>query len=281
MRIAGISEDARRLAEAHLWLVVAVAREHAGRGVDFDDLVGHGHEGLLAAAVRYDPGLGVEFASYAYRWIRGTIRRALVERWRPIRVPVHRAQAAARVARGEVRPEDLPDWRARLLAAARAARAARARAPAVALEAVADPAARAAIARVDDRIDLEALLARIDPRAARALRLRYGLGGGTPATPAEVGAALGIGTRQARRLLRQGLAALRRLASPVGTAGADPGGDRRQRDYQRRYAATPRGRLVARRLDARKALRRATTEAARTRAEARLARCEWELARLG
>ena len=76
-----------RLVEAHLRLVVAIARRHANRGLDLPDLVQEGTIGLMRAIERFDAARRVTFATYAAWWVRQTIGRALENRARPVRLP--------------------------------------------------------------------------------------------------------------------------------------------------------------------------------------------------
>lgn len=62
-----------RLIEAHLWLVVMVSREYRCNAADRSDLVGEGHLGLLSAFERFDPTLGVRFATYARHWVHASM----------------------------------------------------------------------------------------------------------------------------------------------------------------------------------------------------------------
>lgn len=84
----GDVEARARLLEGSLWLVVKVAREFEGRGLDLPDLVGEGNVGLIEATKRFDPALGRSFSSYAAFLIRVKIRRALANHSRPVRLPV-------------------------------------------------------------------------------------------------------------------------------------------------------------------------------------------------
>jgi RNA polymerase primary sigma factor len=77
-----------RLVEAHLRLVVAIARRHFGQGLDLPDLVQEGTIGLMRAIDRFDSRRKVTFATYAAWWIRQTIGRALATRGRPVRLPL-------------------------------------------------------------------------------------------------------------------------------------------------------------------------------------------------
>ena len=88
--IASGDPNARnRLVQANLGLVVKIAHDFLGRGLDLDDLVGEGNLGLIRAAKEFDPQFGTRFSTYAAYWIKQSIRHALINTTSTIRLPAH------------------------------------------------------------------------------------------------------------------------------------------------------------------------------------------------
>lgn len=97
-----------KLIQANLRFVVKVAKEFRARGLPFEDLISEGNIGLMTAAQHFDPEKGYHFVSYAVWWIRQSILKAIAEKSRMIRLPIHKVQELLQIAK--VR-EDLRDER--------------------------------------------------------------------------------------------------------------------------------------------------------------------------
>ena len=222
-----------RLARANLRLVVSIARAYVGRGLDLPDLIAEGNLGLLRAVEGFDPARNTRFSTYAGYWIRQSIRRALINTGKTIRIPAHMAQllvkwrrAAADLQEGLGRPPTQEEVAAHLNLPRRALnlieqaiRVHNAGPQADAAEdgqtldaTVMDVRAMtpdAALIESDEVRQVLALLGRMGERAATVLRLRFGLGGDEPQTLTGIGARLGLTRARVRQIERAALSSLR------------------------------------------------------------------------
>ena len=103
----GDQKARQRLIEKNLRLVVSVAKKYRGMGLPFEDLIQEGNLGLMTAVRKFDPELGYRFSTYATWWIRQAVQRAVADKARTIRVPVHMGEKIRRVSRasGELSAE--------------------------------------------------------------------------------------------------------------------------------------------------------------------------------
>jgi RNA polymerase primary sigma factor len=226
----------KHLTRANTRLVVSIAKKYRNRGMAFIDLIQEGNFGLMHAVEKYDHSLGYRFSTYATYWIHQSIGRALTNKSRSIRLPVHvdaRLKSLYR-ARTEMEQElgrepSIEELAVKLeMDAADIIDLQRVGRTAVSLdekvgseedtermELVADENAESPIdfvAREMLTTDIDKVLAeRLSPREAQILRMRYGLNGREPQTLKEIGKKFGLSRERIRQLERR---ALRQLRSP-------------------------------------------------------------------
>jgi len=96
---AGDQKARQRLIEKNLRLVVSVVKKYRGMGLPFEDLIQEGNIGLMKAVEKFDPDRGYRFATYATWWIRQAVGRAVADKARTIRIPVHKTQKIRKMGR--------------------------------------------------------------------------------------------------------------------------------------------------------------------------------------
>lgn len=90
-------QERNAIVEANLKLAMFYAKNYVGCGVDLDDLYSMGVEGLIHAAEKFDPDLGYEFSTYATHWIRQSITRGIAKEGKTIRIPQHMTDAIRKI----------------------------------------------------------------------------------------------------------------------------------------------------------------------------------------
>jgi RNA polymerase primary sigma factor len=238
-RIADGDAEARdHLVRANLRLVVMIARGYVGRGLPLEDLVAEGNLGLLRASEGFDASVGVRFTTYAAYWVKQSIRRAVINQGKPVRLPAYTfsllakwKRASATLAERQGRePTSEEIGRALRLPAKRvriAVEALRAERQSIVSGAqddddplgdVAEPKGRygSPAEGLAEREDLAKLLAHVDRLGGRepaVIRHRFGLGTGVPMTLQQVGERLSLtreGVRQIEKAALQTLLAFMR-----------------------------------------------------------------------
>jgi RNA polymerase primary sigma factor len=224
-----------QMIKANLRLVVKIARDYEGLGLPLLDLISEGNIGLMKAVERFDPAKGGKLSTYGSWWIKQSMKRALANQSKTIRLPVHMVDKISKMNRAarrlqellgrEPSDEELADDLG--IKPARVAMMRMAATRPTSLDAPVGDADNGTFAEVvrDENADdpfeelqakgvtgmLKDLVTNLTNREANILRARYGLDGGRMKTLEEIGAEWGITRERARQVQNNALRKLRSM----------------------------------------------------------------------
>ncbi|HEV8058633.1 MAG TPA: RNA polymerase sigma factor RpoD/SigA [Gemmataceae bacterium] len=220
----GDSEARDHMVRANLRLVVNIARSYAGKGLTLQDLIAEGNLGLLRAVEGFDPGMNTRFSTYASYWIKQSMKRAVINTGKTIRIPAYMNEllvkwrrATAKLQEELGRPPTQEEIGASLSLSKKKLAIIRkgiriynavpqTESPETGrpieemlMDDVSD-APDSNLSRIDDLKQVMDLLEQMDKREAAVLRLRFGLDGDEPMTLKEIGDRLGLTRERVRQI---------------------------------------------------------------------------------
>ncbi len=228
----GDTEARDRMVRANLRLVVNIARGYTGKGLALQDLIEEGNLGLLRAVEGFDPNMNTRFSTYASYWIKQSIKRALVNTAKTIRIPAYMVELLAKWRRATNKLTDelgrppTPEEIAKLLGLPKkklniikkairvynsAPQSDQADQGWSIDEMLMDGRAKTPdneMVESDDLKHVMILLDKMESREATVLRMRFGLNDEEPKTLKEIGESLGLTRERVRQIESEALAKL-------------------------------------------------------------------------
>lgn len=229
----GDAEARTHMIRANLRLVVSMARKFSNRGLPIQDLISEGNMGLMHAVERFDPKRGARLSTYAGWWIKQSMRRAVANQSRMIRLPVHVGQKLGRIRKKtselhnelERDPTDLELSHELGLSSRKLAHWKAAATAPTSLDAPVDsgegtvfgdlladvqtPDPAAAYRDKSRHAELSSLLKELNERERRVVEARFGLSGDKPQTLDVIGKTIKLTRERARQIQNEALKKMR------------------------------------------------------------------------
>ncbi len=231
----GDKKAREQMIKANLRLVVKIARDYEGIGLPLLDLISEGNIGLMKAVERFDPAKGGKLSTYGSWWIKQSIKRALANQSKTIRLPVHLVDKISKMRRTALKLQEIlgrepTDEELAEELGISAVRVSQMRTAAIRpasldapigdedsnnfAEVVQDENADTPYEQLEEKTVtgmLQEMVKTLDPREATILRARFGLDGGSQRTLEEVGEKFGVTRERVRQIQNIALKKLRKM----------------------------------------------------------------------